>query len=351
MKKLYILFGFLIFLTGCVREGKEAKVEKIPEVQFPAEEEIKETPISEEKKPSEAIEKPLEEKKEEVKEGKVEEEKKVVLLPKKEPVSPPPPKEKTVEIPTPKPFIDVWNEECLIYDLKWASMNLGKAIFLCAEEKNYYRIVGVTIPDGLPAHFGYGYNRTDSFIDKKTGKPGYSYLYSKTGKTENITEIFFNWSANQYTIIEKKLKDKKVISFKKNVVKFEGDIYDCLSAFYLMRNPDSENFKNSEIPLALAEIWYLKINLKGKEYKNFSGGERREVFIVEPFLRSSKKTTKNEKLNVWITTDNKKLPVLFEGSMPFGKATMILRETRKIDLKLQSDVNKIIEDIILSISS
>ncbi len=351
MKKILLSIFILIFLSGCAKVEKKAEVEKILEVHFPTEEEIKEKELEAEKKSIEEQEKSVGEKvKDQPEKEKIEEEpkKEIALLPKKE--IPAVPKEKKEVIPPiPKIFLMEWNGECLIYDLKWNSINFGKAIFICGEEKDYYRLVGITIPDGLPAQMGYGYNRTDSFIDKKTGKVRYFYLYSKTGKTEKITEIFFNWSANQYTSLERNLKDKKVLSLKRNVIKFEGDIFDCLSVFYLLRNIDSENLKDVEFPIALVEKWYLKINFKGRMVKNLPSGEKKEVFILEPLLRSEKEALKKSRVNIWVTADREKKPVYFEGKLPIGKATIILSEAKRFDFKLYNDVNKILEDVVSSL--
>ncbi|MCM8818903.1 MAG: DUF3108 domain-containing protein, partial [Candidatus Omnitrophica bacterium] len=306
MKKLLILISVVILLSGCVKAKKEE--EKLPEVYFPTSEEIKESGISEEKEIKDELpeEKVVDVKKEEKIEEKPKE-KEIVLLPKKEPV--PSPKKEVVAPILPKIFLNKWNGECLIYSVKWNSVNLGKAIFLCVEEKDYYRLIGITIPQGLTERMGYGYNRGDSFIDKKTGKTRYFYLYSRTGKKEKTTELFFNWSANQYTTIEKVLKDKKLISIKRNVINFEGDIFDCILFFYLIRDLNLKDLQGKEFQIALSEKWFFKINFKEKGIKNIPTGEIKEVVILEPFLRSEKENFKTSRFSIWITNDGEKQPI------------------------------------------
>ncbi|MCM8807141.1 MAG: DUF3108 domain-containing protein [Candidatus Omnitrophica bacterium] len=350
MKKIFIILISLFLFSGCARRKKEPDIAKIPEVFLPEEIEIKEKSeeISKETPEEKEVEISIVEKTEEknLEKNRTKEEKKIVLSPIKK-ITPTIKEEKEkLEILQPKIFIDFWNGECLIYNLKLGSLNLGKGIFLCLEDGGNYRIIGITIPSGLPAYLDYGYNRIDSFIDKNTGKVKYCYLYSKTGKTEEITEIFFNWPSNQYNMIKRKLKDKKLISSERNTIKFEGDIFDCLSTFYLLRNIESENFKNLEIPIALKEIWYLRVNIREKSPKKLPNGEIKEVFVIEPYIRSAKKDFKKQKINMWITTDNEKLPVLCEGLLPLGKATMILAETRKINIDSKIDINKTVENII-----
>lgn len=359
MKKYFVFITIFLFLSGCVCEKiqEKKKLEELPEVYFPTEEEIKESKaeipeerkeivekekkekivIVEEKKEEEKIieetkKETIEEKKEEEQKGEKEE---IVLLPKKE---------EKLPVISP-PFIVNYLGECLIYELKWNFVNLGKAIIVCLEEKDRYRLIGITLPSGIPAQIGYGYNRVDSFIDKKTGKTSYFYLYSKTGNKEKITEIYFNWEANQYSCITKEYKDKKLLSTKREVIKFNEEIFDCLTFFYLLRD-DFNVLKSNQIPIALSEKWYLKINFKGKEIKKLPNGENKEVNIIEPLARKEKEVFKKGIIDIWITNDNEKMPVFFEGKLPIGRAIMSLTKIRKIDLKSDLNVNKILEEIV-----
>lgn len=340
MKKI-ILIIILLFLCGCVCEKKEREkyVEQIPEVYFKEEKEEITEKIEEVKIEKEEVELPK------LPETKIEKEE-FAVLPKEEKLISK--KEKKVVEPISEIYLKKWDGECLIYNLKWNSMSFGNAIIICFEEKDNFHIVGITIPKGLPAQMGYGYNRVDSFIDKKTGKTKYFYLYTKTGRKEKITEIFFNWNANQYTCIEKKYKNKKLYSTKRNVIKFEGDIFDSLSIFYFLRNTNPENIQNTEFSIALPEKWYLKINSKGKKIQKLPNGENKEIFIIEPVARSEKEKFKDGRLDIWITTDEKN-PVYFEGKVPIGKATLVLGQIQKFDSKIQSDINKIIENLLFSI--
>ncbi|MCX7917577.1 MAG: DUF3108 domain-containing protein [bacterium] len=366
MKKYFIYILIFIFFTGCVCEkGKEKIKFEYPEVTLPPEEKIKEVTIEDKE---EEIKEKTEEIKEETKKEeiltkeekiiseekiKLEENKKedinldkkeeIALLPKKEI----PKKEKKEEkISPPRVFFEDFIGEILIYDLKWNMVNLGKAIIACLEEKDKYRFVGITIPFGIPQQLGYGYNRVDAFIDKKTGKTNYFYTYSRTGNKEEISEMFFNWPGRQYTYISRKYKNKDLISTKRETIKFEDEIFDCLTLFYFLRNGDYDILKNSQLPIALSEKWYLKVNFKGKEIKKLPNGEKKEVFILEPLARKEKETFKKGIFDIWITNDKERKPVYFEGRVFAGKVIMTLLETRKTIFNLDESVNKILEEIV-----
>ncbi|MFN4227275.1 MAG: DUF3108 domain-containing protein [Candidatus Ratteibacteria bacterium] len=362
MKKSFVFVSFvLFFLTGCLpKKTDKEKLEQLPEVYLPKEEkkeipeivkeEIKEEAKEEKKEIVEEIigEKKEEEKKEliekkvEVKEEKKEKEQQEIVLLPKEKI---PKKEEKIPVIS-KIFLTNYLGECLIYELKWDFVNLGKAILVCLEEKDRYRLVGITLPSGLPEKIGYGYNRFDSFIDKKTGKPFYFYQFSKSGNKKNITEIFFNWSAKQYTYISRDYKAEKLLSTKKDIIKFDEDIFDCLTLFYFVRDGDFKIFENKQIPVALKEKWYIKIDFKEKSIKKLPNGENKMVYIIQPFARKENESFKKGMFDIWITDDNERKPVYFEGKLPIGRVSMLLTRVRKIEQSSVLDVNKILEQIV-----
>ncbi len=366
MKKYIIFFTFCIFfLSGCVsRRTDKEKLEKLPEVYLPGEEKIETTEITKEEKkeekkieigPEEKIEEGKEEiyqekkievsTEENIKEGRKEEKKQEIALFPKEKI----PKKEEIKSIIPQIFLTNYLGECLIYELKWDFVNLGKAILVCLEEKDRYRLIGITLPSGIPEKIGYGYNRIDSFIDKKTGKPFYFYQYSKSGNKKNITEIYFNWTAKQYTYISRDYKAEKLFSTKKDIIKFDEDIFDYLTLFYFLRDGDFNTFANKQIPIALKERWYVKIEFKGKFIKKLPNGENKMVFIIQPFTRKEKEDFKKGLFDVWITDDGERRPVYFEGKLPIGRVSMNLTNVIKIEQSQVLDVNKILEQIVSKI--
>ncbi len=346
-KKYLVLIGLFLFLSGCIcQKEKKLEIEKFPEVQYIEEispkiseeqeisekEVIKETEKEEVFQPSKVMEQ----------EQEIEKEKKVALLPKSEIA-----KVKKEEF-FPEIYLKKWNGECLIYNMKWNLVNFGKAIVISLEEKENFHLAGITIPEELPARIGYGYNRVDTFVDKKTGKPKYFYLYTKTGRKEKTTEIFFNWTAKQYTCIERKYENKKLYSTKRKVIKFDGDIFDPLSLFYFLRDSNFENIQNKEFLVALTEKWYVKINFKGIKTQKLPDGQNKEVFVIEPVARSEKEKFKDGKLDILITKDEKKV-VFFEGKVPLGMAKLILNQVQKIDLEKDNNINEIIKNLVSNI--
>ncbi len=345
MKKIIIYLAIFVFLAGCTgKKNKEVTLEEIPDVNYPPEE----TPLS-----TDEISLTIEEIEENVQEETIiqpeinlsQEEKKLEdempIIAKKEQKLPKPviPDEK--EKKQDEKFIELlnyftsWSGEYLLYSAKWNFVNVGKGIIICKEEKNnngeFYHIVGITVPEGSMAKSGYGYNRVDSFIDKKTLKPYYFYSYVKNGDKERTTEIFFNFNKSEYTWNVKKLKKGTVYSNKTQKVKFNGNLYDGMFVFYVLRSADFESYQKFQYPVAMEKIWNLTITRKDKMGKNVPLLGNKEIYLLEPIAESDEGVFRKGKMNIWLTTDKERVPVYLEGRVTLGTAKLSLISKAKIN--------------------
>jgi len=363
MKKIIIYIFSLIILAGCTckeKKGERVKkslLEKIPDTVFPPErtqipEEISTTPIESEKNIlsyeenilNETIVKPeisisTSQKTKEIKSI----DQSITLAKKEEKISSY--LKKNGEIQNLSDYISSWEGECLIYRAKWNFVNVGKGLILCKEEKNgygeVYHFAGITIPEGTFAKLGYGYNRIDSFVDKKTLKPYYFYSYVKNGNKERITEIFFNFCKNEYNWSIKKIKNGTVYSKKTGKEKFKGDLYDGMYVFYIVRTSDYEKNKRLNFPVAMVKIWNLVVRVKSKQKKIIPLLGSKDIYIIEPIAKNNEGIFRKGKMDVWLTADEDRIPVYFEGKVPLGTAKLSLISKFKIDPRSKLNRNLI----------
>ena len=356
MKKYFIISGVLLFfLSGCVCVKKESVkkeeiVEQIPEITRPPEiPEYKEnfvesnlflSEISEENQKETEIVSEVSQQNVLSSQEKVigEEDVNIYLAKKEENIS--------LEVKKKKPsstekylgFLSKWKGECLIYTARWNFLKVGKGIVVCKEENNgygtVYHLIGITIPEGTFAKLGCGYNRVDSFIDKRTLKPYYFYSYTKNRRKERIINIYFDWNKGEYKWETRKFKDGKVYSVKKGKVKYKGEVYDGMYVFYVMRTLNFENGKEFKFPVAMTKLWDLIINVKGKRVRKIPFLGRKEVYVIEPKAKSDEGFFRKGKMDVWITTDDKRIPVYLEGKVPIGRACLSLVSK----IKIQPDI-------------
>ena len=356
MRKIIIYIITLIFLAGCTckeKKGKKVKelaLKKIPDTVYPPEktqvtEEISTTPIESKEiilsykenvlnetivNPEVNISTP-----QKTEEMKLKEQQTITLAKKEEKISPSLGKSKKTQDFYLAEYFSSLEGECLVYNAKWNFVNVGKGIILCKEEKNgygnVYHFAGITIPEGTFAKLGYGYNRVDSFVDKKTLKPYYFYSYVKNGKKERITEIFFDFYKDEYTWRIKKFKNGVIYSQKTGKVKFKRNIYDGMYVFYIMRSANYENEKNLVFPVAMVNIWDLIVKLKNKQKKIVPFLGNKEIYVIEPIAKSNEGIFRKGKMDVWLTADRDRIPVYFEGKVPLGTGKLSLISKFKIN--------------------
>ena len=362
MKKIIIYIITLIFLAGCTckeKKGEKVKklsLKKIPDIVYPPEktfpsQEISTTPLKENTFPlfeesvmNETIIRPEVNINIAGETEKIKSKGQSIILARKEEnfrsfLKKPEEKEVSYNLPA---YFSSWEGECLVYKAKWNFVNVGKAIILCKEEKNgygnVYHFAGITIPEGTFSKLGYGYNRVDSFVDKKTLKPYYFYSYVKNGKKERITEIFFNFDKDEYIWRIKKFKEGTIYSEKSGKVKFKGNLYDGMYVFYVLRTANYEKNRTINFPVAMVNIWDLIVKVKDKKKKIIPLLGSKEIYVIEPIAKSNEGIFRKGKMDVWITADKDRIPVYFEGKVPLGTAKLSLISKTKIDP--ESELNR-----------
>ncbi|MFC2150535.1 DUF3108 domain-containing protein [Calditrichota bacterium] len=103
-----------------------------------------------------------------------------------------------------------------------------------------------------------------------------------------------------------------------DTVKIEGNIQDVLSAFYDVRRYDLEIGKSVNISVHDIDKQYvLEVQVLRKETITVPAGEF-ECFVVEPLLMSSGIFRKEGNLQIWLTADEYKMPVLMRSKLYFG---------------------------------
>lgn len=240
--------------------------------------------------------------------------------------------------------LDRWNGECLVYQLTWNSIRFGKGMLACKEASNgygdVYHIVGLTIPEGTIAGVGIGLHRMDAFIDRKTLLPHYYYQYDKNKNKEDILEIHFDWNKKQYRTRYRKFDTGKLYSTKEKTVEIESKLpHDGISIFYFVRTLDLEKNEFFAFPIAFKEMWDLTIKNAGKRIEDIPSLGKQEVYVLKPQAKSNEGFFTKGTMDLWLTADNRRLPVYLEGRVPLGKARMLFLSEEKLapDAKLDSD--------------
>ncbi|MCX8082798.1 MAG: DUF3108 domain-containing protein [bacterium] len=244
-------------------------------------------------------------------------------------------KEETPVISGYLPAIEMWDGECLIYEVSWNSIDIGKGLLVCKDVKNsfgdVYHILGLTIPQRSIMGASLNLFRMDAYLDKKTLQPCYYYQYSKgDDEKEDILEIRFDWKNKKYFTKYRKYNKGKLYSIKEKTLNLPEGAYDTISVFYILRTLDLDKKSSFTIPIAMREIWDLNIQSIGKRTVNIPSKGKGDVYVLKPQAKSSEGFFTKGAMDLWLTADNKRIPVYLEGRVTLGKARMSLMIEKKL---------------------
>ncbi len=155
-----------------------------------------------------------------------------------------------------------------------------------------------------------------SFVDAETTNP----LVFKRRVNEGGYHI-----SRDYTFLqeEKLIEDGR----NKDKVAVPENIQDILSAFYYARTLDFDKIKVGQVIELYSymdyEVWPLKVRFKGTEKVKVDAGEFDCLRFV-PVVQEGRVFSDEEDLNVYITNDKNRIPVLVKADVLVGSIKMEL---------------------------
>jgi|WetSurMetagenome_2_1015567.scaffolds.fasta_scaffold51210_3 hypothetical protein len=156
-------------------------------------------------------------------------------------------------------------------------------------------------------------DRIESYTDLKFT---HSILYteSRQGKRPKDTSIEFDWVKQQALYSRKGEKEKS------DPIPILPGTFDPLSAFLAFRMNDLNETKEIIIPATDGKTMISgKISVIRRETINVNG-VKYDTFLLEPELRGIGGVfeSKDSGAQIWVTADNRRIPVKIKSQMPFG---------------------------------
>ena len=208
--------------------------------------------------------------------------------------------------------------EKLTFQLKWTFIPAGEAVL---------EVLPIETINGVKSYHFLLTARSNSFIDRfykvrdridayANIEMSHSILYNKKqheGKTRRDVVVNFNWKKNkvQYTNMQKKRAPIDILSGS----------FDPLSAFYYTRLFDLKENLIIERPVTDGKKCVIgkAIVIKRETIKLASGTY--DTYLIEPELKHVGgvfKKSKNAKIQLWVTADNRHIPVKIKSKVIVG---------------------------------
>jgi hypothetical protein len=223
-----------------------------------------------------------------------------------------------------RPFVP---GEKLTFDLKWGGIGAGKAVV---------QVLPPTTRDGVAAYHFVMTARTTKTIDRifkirdrlesyADLKMTHSLLYKqkiREGGYRKNRVITFDWEKNELTYVSNNSKPKHL--------SLMPGTFDPLAAFYFIRLQPLKTVKKVECPITDGKKNVMgRVNVVGRETIRL-GKRTYATVVLEPILEDVELFNANESsgIRIWITADERQIPVLVESKVSFG---LFRAELRKVE--------------------
>ncbi|MBA5629399.1 DUF3108 domain-containing protein [Moheibacter lacus] len=208
--------------------------------------------------------------------------------------------------------------EFLKYRIHYGLLNAG---FATLEVKNttldgkpHFHVIGEGSSSGAVRAFYKVDDRYESYINQETDKP--SKFVRKISEGGYERDQVFTFDHGKKIV---KINDKR--NQKVTYRDFEGSVQDLLSAFYYLRNYDTDklatgDFINVNILMA-DETYKFKLKILGRETMNTKFGKIKTIKI-RPYVQSGRIFKESESVTMWVTDDKNHVPIQIKAELTVG---------------------------------
>lgn len=211
------------------------------------------------------------------------------------------------------------------YNWKFVWVPAGEAKFTVRETPTTYDI---TVIGRTFESYDYFFRVNDYFhskIDKKTLYPINFVRVVEEGDYRLFDSISFDQKNNIATSFQGKTRDKAVAT-KHSLT---NCMHDLLSVLYFLRNTDVDGYKKGDFldtdVLFDKELYPIKVRYMGKEKgKKIKELGKFNTIRVIPDVIAGNIFNEDDKMNVWVSDDNNRIPLLVESPLKVGSGKAIL---------------------------
>jgi hypothetical protein len=212
--------------------------------------------------------------------------------------------------------------EKLHFVLKWAGITAGDAFMNVEESEDFdgeiiYKIVSTAKSRSAIDAIYKVRNRYESHIDPENGLPMKYVMHSREGGRTKDRVILFDQENN----VVQKMEKRKDGTISSEVFEILDTTYDTISSLYAMR--DREVKIGESLPLNVFDNhknYELVIDILQEEQITVSAGQFNTI-KVQPKLKSEGVFRRKGELFVWVTNDERHIPVLMKSKVKVGSFT------------------------------
>ena len=224
--------------------------------------------------------------------------------------------------------------EFLKYRIHYGLLNAGFATLEVKSSelngKKHHHVIGQGSSSGAVRAFYKIDDRYESYIDAANGKPSkFIRDISEGGYTRDQV---FTFDHNKKVVEVNNRKSKKV-----SYMQFEGNVQDLLSAFYYLRNYDTDDLKTGDyinVDVLLSDGTYkFKLKILGRESIKSKFGTIK-CLKIRPYVQSGRIFKESESVTMWVTDDANHVPIQIKAELTVGSLKADLYDYKNVKSKL-----------------
>jgi len=218
--------------------------------------------------------------------------------------------------------------ETLTYDVSWSQYLIaGSASVTIAEKKpslnsTAYYIVADGKPLPLIARFYSLYYKMDSLVDAFSLLSQRSSLYSEEGAGKRLAITRFD-RGRQRAVVEQQLDRSATAELA-----VPPETQDGLATLYALRSRTFKSGDRTTVPVVDDGVLYrVTMEAVGPERVRVRFGEF-ESWKLQLTILDPQRAQVGKNIAVWMTTDERRLPLKLQADLPVGNFVLALREVK-----------------------
>ncbi len=206
--------------------------------------------------------------------------------------------------------------EKLVYDLTWTGIKAGEAVLEIKDSGDYLTILSTAKSAKWVSVFYTVDDRVESKVLRSDTNPFLSHsinyrLKIREGRHRKDKEVVFESNNSRAIYIDYLGKERKEIEIP-------FPIFDPLSSFYYLRGLNLEVGKSVYVTIFDSKkVWNVEVQVLRKERVDVPAGEF-DAIVIKPLMKSEGIFYRKGEIYIWLTDDEKKVPVKLQTKVKIG---------------------------------
>lgn len=214
------------------------------------------------------------------------------------------------------------------YNWRFIWIPAGEATFKLVEEDDHYKAEAVGANYPSYERLFRVRDRFQSRFHKETFRPFEFLRTIEEGKYRRFDSLQFD---REHALVNRfQGKYKTDAEWTRDDV--DPCVYDLLSIIYRLRTIDESQYKKGDkikVDIYLEDRTYpIQLTLKGKQMKNIKNIGKVRTLLVSPELISGTVFNDDDHMNIWVSDDENKIPLLIESPIKVGSVKVILKSAK-----------------------